>query len=124
MRKLLRVALFAALSSACSEERSPVACAAYAAAGLGVSVADAATGQPICDASVSATEGGYSEKLTSISCTYTGAYERAGTYVVRAAREGYAPVEQGPVRVVMGGGQCPHVVEARITLQLAPLAQR
>jgi hypothetical protein len=112
--------IVAALGAGCTEEREPVACAAYAAAGLGVSVTRADTGQPLCDASVTASEGAYSEKLTEVACTYTGAYERPGSYVIRATRPGFAPAELGPVRVAMGGGECPHVVQAKLTLPLAP----
>jgi hypothetical protein len=112
--------LVAACSVSCREDRTPVACAAYAAAGLGVSVANAATGQPICDATVTAIEGAYSERLFEVSCTFTGAYERPGTYVIRATRPGFLPNELGSVRVVMGGGQCPHVEQARVTVSLTP----
>src|SRR5512135_3635512 len=95
--------LLASLSvAACTEEREPVACAAYAAAGLGVSVTDADTGQPICDATVTATDGAYREKLSAVGCTYSGAYERPGTYTVKASRDGFTPKETGSVRVVMG----------------------
>ena len=69
---------------------------------------------------MTASDGAYSEKLTEVACTYTGAYERPGNYVVRATRPGFAPAEAGPVRVAMGGGECPHVVQARVTLPLAP----
>jgi hypothetical protein len=107
----------------CTESVTPpIACAAYAAAGLGVTVTDADTGQPICDATVTAVEGSYSEKLVSVACTYTGAYERAGTYVVRASRDGYASKEVVSVKVVMGGGDCPHVAQTRVTVPLSPTA--
>ena len=113
--------LLAALGlAACTEEREPIACAAYAAAGLSVTVTDAATGQPICDATVTATDGAYSEKLFAVGCAYTGAYERAGTYVVRASRDGYTPKEVAAVKVVMGGGDCPHVQEAKVSVSLSP----
>jgi hypothetical protein len=105
----------------CGEaQEPPMACTAYAAAGLSVSVQSAASGQPICDASVTASEGSYSERLFESGCTFTGAYERAGNYVVRASREGFRAAEVGPVAVVMGGGQCPHVELRRVTIQLTP----
>jgi hypothetical protein len=120
MKAIPFLLLVAALGAGCTGEREPVACAAYAAAGLGVSVTHADTGQPLCDASVTASDGAYSEKLTEVACTYTGAYERPGSYVVRATRPGFAPAEIGPVRVAMGGGECPHVVQVKVTLPLAP----
>ena len=86
----------------CGDDRTPVACAEYAAAGLGVSVSDAATGQPICDAMVTAFEGAYSEQLFGVACSFSGAYERPGTYVIRAKGQGFLPNEIGSVRVVMG----------------------
>jgi hypothetical protein len=107
--------------SGCGEAQDPpMACAAYATAGLSVSVQSATSGQPICDASVIASEGSYSERLYGSACNFTGAYERAGNYVVRASREGYRAAEVGPVVVVMGGGQCPHVELRRVTIQLTP----
>src|SRR5512135_236497 len=102
-------ALLAVVSLHCGDEHTPVACPAYAAAGLTVSVSNASDGQPICDATVTATEGGYSEQLFGVGCSFAGAVERPGTYVVRAARQGFAPKEVAPVRVAMGGGDCPHV---------------
>jgi len=112
---------FLALCSVgCGEDRTPVACAAYAAAGLGVSVSNATTGSPICDAAVTASEGPYSEQLSGNACTFSGAYERPGTYVIRAMRQGFHPSEIAAVRVVMGSGECPHVEQARVTVPLTP----
>ena len=113
-------ALLAVASVRCGDERAPVACPAYAAAGLEVSVSNAANGQPICDATVTATDGLYSEQLFEAACRFTGAVERPGTYVVRASRPGFTPNELAPVRVVMGGGECPHVDETRVTIELTP----
>lgn len=104
----------------CGEDRSPVACAAYAAAGLGVSVLDAATGSPVCDATVTAIDGAYSEQLFGAACSFSGAYERPGSYVIRATRQGFRPNEAHGVPVVMGGGECPHVEQTRVTIHLTP----
>ena len=56
-------------------------CDAFAAYGLIVSVRQA-DGTKVCDATVTAHDGAYSEKLffQQPQCTYTGATERAGTY--------------------------------------------
>ena len=85
-----------------------------------MNVTNAATAQPICDATVTVTESGYSERLFETSCRFVGAYERPGTYLVRAARPGFIPQEVSSVRVVMGGGQCPHVQEVRVAIPLLP----
>jgi hypothetical protein len=120
MKTRALLVLLAACSATCGEDRTPVACTAYAAAGLGVAVTNAATGQPICDATVTAVEGAYSERLFEVSCSFTGAYERPGTYVIRATRAGFLPNAVGSVGVVMGGGQCPHVEQTRVTVSLTP----
>ena len=113
-------ALLAVACLSCGDEHTPAACPAYAAAGLAASVSDSSNGQPICDATVTATEGAYSEQLFGVACTFTGAVERPGTYVVRATRHGFAPNELASVRVVMGSGECPHVQETRVTIVLTP----
>jgi hypothetical protein len=99
-------------------DRSAAACLAYAAAGLRVEVTNAETVQKICDATVLANQGSYSEQLPKTSCAFIGAYERPGTYVVTAARVGFVPREVSSVRVVMVGGQCPHVEQARVAIAL------
>ncbi len=113
-------ALLALACASCGDEHTPVACPAYAAAGLEVSVSNASNAQPICDATVTATEGAYSEQLLGVGCSFAGAVERPGTYVVRAAREGFAPKEVAPVRVAMGGGDCPHVQQTEVAIALDP----
>ncbi len=113
-------ALLAVISVRCGDGHPPAACPAYAAAGLAVSVSNASNGQPICDATVTAIDGAYSEQLFGVACNFTGAVERPGTYVVRATRHGFAPHELESVRVVMGGGECPHVQETRVTIGLTP----
>lgn len=62
--------------------------------GLTVTIKDDATDQTICDATVSAVDGAYSEQLMPQSigasgCTYGGAGERAGTYILTAKKSGY-----------------------------------
>jgi hypothetical protein len=98
-----------------------VVCTAIAMAGLGVDVKDETTSQPICDATVTATEGTYSERLVAVGCTFAGAFERTGTYTVRAEKAGFAPKEVGKVVVVMDNGVCPHVRETRLSVALVPL---
>jgi len=73
---------------------------------------------------VTAREGDYSEQLSEqpsgSSCTFVGAFERPGTYVVSAARAGFVPKEMTSVRVVMGGGDCPHVAPMAVAIALTP----
>jgi hypothetical protein len=117
MRSILLLVL-AAAASCC--DSGDFACTAFAAAGLSVTVTNAATGEPLCDASVTATEGAYSERLFQAGCAFAGAVERPGTYVVRAERAGFVASEVGDVRVVMGGGPCPHVEQVQLAIALTP----
>jgi hypothetical protein len=119
-RGILGVVLVLCSSSCGEEDRPPVACLAYAAAGLSVEVTNAATAQPICDATVTARQGSYSERLFVTSCSFVGAYERPGTYVVSVSSAGFVPKEATPVTVVMGGGDCPHVEQVRVAIALTP----
>lgn len=106
----------------CGQDRVLDGCPAVAAAGLAVSLTSEATAQPVCDASVTAADGSYSERLMQTSCTYVGAFDRPGTYVVRAEEAGFVPKEIRQVQVVMGSGRCPHVQEVRLAVRLAPQA--
>ncbi len=119
MKKML-LALLTLGTLSCGHDRELDVCPAIAAAGLSVNLTNAATAQPVCDASVTAIDGSYSERLVQTSCTYVGAFERPGTYVVRAEKAGFVPKEVGQVQVVMGSGRCPHVQEVRLTLPLTP----
>ena len=119
-KRLMVVALTMALSGC---DSSPmVACPAIAQAGLDVSVLNDLNGQGICDASVTAVEGTYHENLPALSCRFVGAYERAGTYTVRAERVGFAAREVTNVRVRKGMGECPHVETVNVQIRLMPLA--
>jgi hypothetical protein len=91
-----------------------------ATAGLTVTVTNAGNSQPICDATVTATDGAYSETLQVFGCTYVGAYERPGTYVVRAVREGFAPAERGSVSVARNDDACRTLEGAKVTMALTP----
>jgi hypothetical protein len=104
----------------CGEIPAAVGCPAIALAGLGVDVTNGATTQPLCDAAVMATDGSYSERLQGGSCRYFGAYERPGTYALAVSRPGFASKEVSSVRVVMGGGQCPHVEQTHVSVALSP----
>ena len=91
---LIGSALF---TSACQQAD----CKKYAAWGLIVNVADA-RGHTICDATVTATAGDYSEELVEIdpvehggSCKYHGALERKGTYSIIVRKSGASTTLDG-----------------------------
>jgi hypothetical protein len=75
----------AALASACST----TSCKTYGAPGLHVTVTDISD-TPVCDASVTADDGDFSEVLKRNTgpvgepCFYLGVFERPGTYTVTA----------------------------------------
>jgi hypothetical protein len=120
-RDLLWALLAASSAMSCVRgDNTPIACAAYAVAGVSVDVTNAATAGPICDATVTITDGSYSERLLETSCRFVGAHERPGSYVVRAERTGFVSKEVGSVRVVTSGGDCPHVREVRLAMPLLP----
>jgi hypothetical protein len=108
-----------ALALGCNHEvGSGVVCPAIAMAGLDVGVTSEQTAQALCDATVTATDGSYVERLVATSCRYAGAFERPGTYVLRAEGTGFLAKEVSDVRVIMGTGQCPHVQAVRLDIQL------
>lgn len=99
--------------------QNEVACTAIAAYGLNVTVVDDATGQQLCNATVTATEGTYAEPLTTFTstapCTYLGATERAGTYRIDVEAPGYA---DGTVAdVVVDKDEC-HVIGEAVEVRL------
>ncbi len=118
--KTFSLLLLAATAWSCDQGVPPWSCTMVALAGLNVAVTNATTGQPICDASVTATEGSYSEQLSAQACAYAGAVERPGTYVVRAERPGFLPKEARDVRVVMSADSCPHVLQVQLAMPLTP----
>ena len=95
-------------------------CLAYAVSSLSVTVVDATTREGLCGASVTASEGTFSERLLGFGmpCVYSGPYERPGSYSVRAEREGYQPASVDNVVVRLGPGPCVHVGTAFVTIAL------
>jgi hypothetical protein len=93
-------------------------CSDEARWGLSITVTDASSGGRICDASIVATDGSYSETLTEVggsgSCVYVGASERSGTYdlaVSRGSRTASA------TNVVVPNGTC-HVTTQMVNIAL------
>lgn len=120
MRKLALVVLATVGATACGDERNPVVCTAIAVAALNVSVVDAATNQPLCDAEVVVTDGGFRETLpvfpgSGADCRYSGPFERPGTYAVTVRRAGYPTAVQSDIRVT--SDEC-HVIGVPVTIRL------
>lgn len=103
----------------CESPAGPVICTAIAVDAIVVTVVDGASNQRICDATVTAVEGSFSQELRGFpagtDCTYSGPTERAGLYEVRVAKAGYAPVTTSNVRVT--ADEC-HVIPVRLTVTL------
>jgi hypothetical protein len=95
-----------------------VICTMIAVSSLNVTVRDASTGTPVCDATVTALLGGenYSLRQTG-DCRYAGPEERAGSFEVSVVRTGYLPTAVTNVRV--GRDEC-HVIPVAVTVDLRP----
>ena len=101
-----------------------VVCTAIAVSSLNVLVHDAQTARLVCDATVEAVlPGGERFQLErtlhgdALACGYMGPWERAGTFEVRATRDGYAPAAVAGVRVT--ADEC-HVTPVSVSLDLRP----
>lgn len=105
-------------TAACAPGMGAV-CTDEFAYGLTVTVTDAVTGDRICDAVVTATDGDHEETLEALlgdECVYIGAGERAGTYRVQAVKDGFAAA--AAEGVVVAEDEC-HVIGEQVTLELA-----
>ena len=95
-----------------------VICTAIAVSSLNVTVRDAATGQPVCDATVIASQGNDNYELRRTGdCRYAGPEERPGVFEVRATRAAYQAASLGNVRV--NRDEC-HVIPVAVTVELRP----
>ena len=116
---LLVVAVFGLSLSGCGEYLEPRICTAIAVDALTVTVTDAATGQRICDATVTATDGAFTAELRPFAfvpeCSYAGPTERPGRYEVRVTRAGYASA--GRAGVTVTADEC-HVIPVPLTITL------
>ena len=118
-RRFLGVVSVAFGLAGCESPAEPVICTAIAVQAITLTVLDGASSQRICDATVTAVDGSFSEVLRpfpgATDCTYSGPTERAGTYEVRVVKAGYAPATQSSVRVT--ADEC-HVIPVRLTITL------
>lgn len=118
--RLIAAVSGAALLAGCASARTPagpgVVCTAVAVSSLNVSVRDAATGAPVCDAGVVAIHSGTTYALRPTGdCRYAGPEEREGVFEVRASRAGYVPTSVSNVRVARD--EC-HVIPVQLTVDL------
>ena len=114
-RRLVAVSALAAVllvGTGCS----PVSCKAYAVASLVVTVQDA-SGNRICDATVTVRDGDFTSQLAAFpgtECTYSGPSERKGTYSLEV-RSGTTTRTVDSIKV--SADQC-HVIPRQITISL------
>lgn len=95
-------------------------CSLEARAGVNVTLKDAVTKKPICDATVVISDGtGYTDTPTPVGpeCLYGGASERPGTYRVDVTHPSYAPATRDAIGVAMDDVQC-HVIAQRVDVEL------
>ena len=113
------VAIGLLLISACGDHVCNVLCPAPG--GLDIGVVNDQSGEPICDATVIATEGAYVEQLTPQGCRYVGASGRPGTYSVRVERVAFRPIVMPNVAVRVRRTDCCEITDfARIEIRLIP----
>jgi len=120
MKKIILLLVF--LNFACSGDddvADDVNCTEEARAGLMVLVKDAISGVELTEGvTVTATDGSYVEELTNFpefSNEFTGAYERAGTYILTVTKEGYVTHTSEPI--VVGEDEC-HVIGEHVTIEI------
>jgi len=90
--KTRTLALFLTLAVSACDSTEPIFCTEEYRAGINVEVVDAVSGSGLADgATLTIREGDYVESWTDAfgGTTLSGAWERAGTYDVTVARDGY-----------------------------------
>ncbi|MBI5496786.1 MAG: carboxypeptidase regulatory-like domain-containing protein [Deltaproteobacteria bacterium] len=98
----------------------PELCTTEAVAGIVVTVQDALSHAPVCNATVVlTTREGYEDRPTAMGepCTYAGAYEQPGRFTVEVTATGYATARRE--NVVVTQDNC-HVVPQPLTVDLVP----
>jgi hypothetical protein len=120
MKKIAWLVAAALGAAGCGDGPNPVVCTAIAVSALTVTVVEAATNQPICDAEVTVTDGAFRATLpvfptSGTDCRYSGPFERPGTYAITVRRAGYPTAVQSGVRVT--SDEC-HVIGVPVTIRL------
>jgi len=100
----LRVLVFtlSLVTAACTPLPGGTACTEEARSGITLTVKHAITNADICDATVIATQGSFTETVQPSGgspCTYAGLYERAGTYRVEVRKAGFITATEDNVTV-------------------------
>jgi hypothetical protein len=120
MRDRILAAALCLTLPGCEAALEPRVCTLIAVEALTVTVVNAATGQRICDATVTATEGAYIADLRPFGpgtdCSYSGPTERAGRYEVHVSRSGYEAVLRRDV--IVTADEC-HVIPVRLDFDLS-----
>lgn len=120
-KRLLLLFSLGFLVLSCSGTSEEIFCTEEAKAGLNVSVtlAESSSSIPISDGvTVTATDGDYSEVLQFFDAqnpVFSGAYERAGTYIITVTKPGRQTYISQPI--VITRDEC-HVIPKNITVFL------
>jgi hypothetical protein len=119
MRLLLIPAAVVCLQAGCSSDAG--VCTAEYEYGLAVRVVSSSTRALICDATVTASEGAYRERLKLIpgpdgpdECVYYGGGERAGTYAIDVVA---GTTERTIADIAVTHDEC-HVLQRQLTVEL------
>ena len=119
MRGPIVVAMLGLFLAGCEDALHPRACTAIAVDAMTVRLTDAVSGQRVCDADVTATDGAFTAELREFAvgadCSYSGPTERPGRYDVRVTRGGYEPAVRSGV--VVTADEC-HVIPVLVDVPL------
>lgn len=116
------MAMFVLVSSlpfgTCIQAPVGTPCTALFAYGVNATVTDAVTGTVITDATLTLSEGGFTEVMQPFPTgDYVGAGERAGTYTLTATAPGYQ--SQTITDIVVTADEC-HVRGVHLDVRLLP----
>ena len=124
MLKLLFPTILAAtvpFTNCLPQQPGGTVCTDLYAYGVSVTVTDAGTGQPVTNATLTLTDGAYTEVMQYIPTgDYVGAGERAGTYTLTAGAPGYQ--SQTIENIVVTADEC-HVQGVHRNVALGPSEQ-
>jgi hypothetical protein len=110
--------LFALLVTPCMSNDDDIVCTEEFVYGVSVTVTDAESNEPVTDATLTLTDGEYTEVMEHFgSGQYGGAGERPGTYTLRVDAEGYE--SKTTEQLVVTAGIC-HVNPVVLDISLPP----
>ena len=90
--------------------------------GLDVGVVNDRTGEPICDATVTAAAGAYSEQLVPGGCRYSGAVGRPGIHSLRTERSLFQARTASNVQIHDRSTDCCEITDvATVEIRLVPV---